>query len=144
MSKVPVIEYYKKNELENLQGTKWWGEQKENIYKHVWPLITKTYEQQSYRSLMNLRFARMYANREIISLKAGNHMRIADPRTFLTQRQTYNVVKACVDSACAKISKDKPRPLFLTENGSWTLQQKAKRLSQFIQAVFATMGTGTG
>jgi hypothetical protein len=93
---------------------------------------------------MNLRFARMYANREIISLKAGNHMRIADPRTFLTQRQTYNVVKACVDSACAKISKDKPRPLFLTENGSWTLQQKAKRLSQFIQAVFATMGTGTG
>lgn len=140
---VPV-EYYNQTKEEKKFSGKWWESKDEVIHETVFPLVKRLQEAQAYRNLQNLRFARLYQNMEIISLKAGQYARVPDIKSFMTNRMTYNVIKSAIDTAAAKISKEKPRPVFLTENGTWTLQQKAKRLSQFIQGVFHSIGTGTG
>lgn len=138
------IEYYHKAEPAAKFSGKWWEQKEDAIHETVFPLVKRLQEAQAYRNQMNLRYARLYQNMEIISLKAGHYARVPDIKSFMTNRMTYNVIKSVIDTGCAKISKEKPRPVFLTENGTWTLQQKAKRLSQFIQGVFHTIGTGTG
>jgi hypothetical protein len=141
-NEIPVERYYQ--ERDKKKTDQWWTLEDKDVYEGVFAAINAIEKQQSQRMEQNLRFERLYANKEIVSLKAGNHYRIGDPKTFLDARMTYNVTKSCVDAACAKISKEKPRPLFLTENGKWALQQRAKRLSQFVQGTFSMMGTGTG
>lgn len=127
-----------------LDSDKWWTMTDTLMFDGVFSIVKRINANQSYRSLNNLRFSRLYANSEVLGLKPGNHARVADPKTFMTNRVTYNVVKANIDSACARISKEKPRPIYITEGGSWTLQQKSKRLSQYVQGVFSDIGTGTG
>lgn len=51
-------------------------------------------------------------------------------------RLTYNIVQSCTDTLVAKISKNKPKPLFLTSGGNYRLQRKAKKLNQVIDGVF--------
>src|SRR5690606_37944492 len=43
-----------------------------------------------------------------------------------------------------KIAKNKPRPLYLTNNGDMLKQHRAQKKTNFIQAQFMTMGTGQG
>lgn len=138
-------EYYNgpKEKYERKVEGKWWGVE-ERIHEHVWPLYEQMKKQQSFRSSMNLKFARLYENMELVGLKAGQHSRVTDPKMFMTNRVTYNVIKSCIDSATSKISKMKPRPVYLTDNGNWLLQQKAKRLNQFILGMFDQIGTGQG
>ncbi len=139
---VPV-EYYHKSKPK-ADDDKWWTVKDENLFENVFSTVHKINESQSYRSINNLRFARLYANSEMVGLKPGQHSRVINPKSFLTNRVTYNVIKSNIDSACAKISKEKPRPIYLTENGQWLKQQKANRLSQYIQGTFSVIGTGTG
>ena len=51
-------------------------------------------------------------------------------------RLTYNVVKTATDTVASKIGKMRPRVDFLTDEGDWSLQQKAKKLSKYIEGVF--------
>jgi hypothetical protein len=51
-------------------------------------------------------------------------------------RVTLNIVQSMVDTAVSKITKNKPKPTFLTDGGSWSLQQKAKKLSKFCEGIF--------
>lgn len=139
---VPVEVYHKPTRI--VEDDKWWTAKDTDLYEQVFSLVHKINETQSYRSYLNLRFARLYSNTEMIGLKPGQFAKVTDIKTYMTNRVTYNVIKSCIDSSCAKISQEKPRPLYMTENGQWLLQQKAMRLSQYVQGVFANIGTGTG
>ncbi len=124
--------------------SKWWEQPEADMHAHVFGVVKKIREQQSYRTLNNLRFARLYANMEIMGLQAGLFARVADPTNWLTNRLSLNVIAACIDTASSKIGKNKTRPLFLTEDGNWTLQRRAELLTRFMEGAFDTMGTGTG
>lgn len=54
----------------------------------------------------------------------------------LTGRLTYNICAIVVDSMLNKITKNKVRPMFLTEGGSYRQQRRAKRLTQFAEGIF--------
>lgn len=54
-------------------------------------------------------------------------------------RYTFNVVRSCIDTLCAKVSKARPRPLALTTEGDWKLQRKAKLLTQYLDGMFRQM-----
>lgn len=138
---IPVEKYYKDYERSK---DRWWKLPKETIHDGLIPEIKRLREDQRGREEQNLKFERLYSNKEVTALRGKNYARISKEKNFLENRMTYNVTKSCVDAACAKISKDKPRPLFLTEGGNWGLQQRGKRLSQYVQGAFSTMGTGTG
>ncbi len=58
------------------------------------------------------------------------------PVAPVRDRLTYNIVQSCIDTLTARISQNKPKPMFLTEAGDSKLQRKAKKLDAFFYGVF--------
>ncbi len=66
----------------------------------------------------------------------GRPMGLLPKRTALK----VNLTKSLTETIVAKIGKQRPRPLFLTDGGSYGLQQRAKKLQRFIDAVYNAVG----
>lgn len=47
-----------------------------------------------------------------------------------------NVCRSCVDTATAKVAKSRPKPMFLTDGGTWSERQKTKKLDRFVDGLF--------
>ena len=74
---------------------------------------------------------RLYGNAEIMGLKSYDYsFKRSDSRIGL------NVIKQAVDTASARISKAKPRPQFLTQEGNYGLKLEAKKLQRYIDGTF--------
>lgn len=58
------------------------------------------------------------------------------PSAPMRERLTYNIVQSCIDTLTARISQNKPKPMFLTEAGDSKLQRKAKKLDAFCYGLF--------
>ena len=113
--------------------SRWWLEEKDmgvNAFAVAW----KIKQNQNYRLTQNLRYARLYSNLEILGLQAGTYARTT--AQSIEQRVTFNVIRQCVDTAANKISKNRPRPMFLTSGGDWKLKKRAKNLTKFIDGLF--------
>lgn len=63
----------------------------------------------------------------------ANSGRPASPQR---DRLTYNIVQSCIDTLTARISQNKPKPMFLTQAGDSKLQRKAKKLDAFFYGLF--------
>jgi hypothetical protein len=118
----------------------WWKQSKESVHEYLIPLVEKLQTYQSYRTQDNLRNARLYGNLEIMGLSANLYSR-APVSLASFNRPKYNIVQSCVDTASAKIAKNKPRPTFLTDGGDWGLQQKAKKLEMVTNGQFYASNT---
>jgi hypothetical protein len=110
---------------------RWWlSKFKDKRYQRLGDVVSRIWQQQSYRRDLHLRHARLYGNLPILGLGprayarkalAGNNSKLA-----------FNVVKSCCDAYTAKVTKDRPKVTFLTSGGNWDLQEKAKGLEKFI------------
>lgn len=129
-----ITEYYNNGSTLAFQN-KWWADDKASAHKNLFSTVRYIDKNQSYRSALNLRYARLYSNTEILGLSSGTYARTTS-NNFANNRVTLNVVKSCVDTAASKISKNKPRPLFLTEDGDYSLKRKAKLLNQYMEGMF--------
>ncbi len=58
------------------------------------------------------------------------------PTAPMRDRLTYNIVQSCIDATCAKIIKNKPKPMFLTSAGDSKVQRRAKKLDQFMYGLY--------
>lgn len=58
------------------------------------------------------------------------------PTSPVKDRLTYNIVQSCIDTLTARISQNKPKPMFLTSAGDSKLQRKAKKLDAFCYGAF--------
>jgi hypothetical protein len=67
---------------------------------------------------------------------AFNLGRLSALRPATKDRITFNMCQSGVDTYCAKESKNKPRPMFLTNGGNYTQQRRAKRLNMFSDGLF--------
>lgn len=116
-------------------NVRWWME--EQPHTHAWSIAKKLQMDASARRQDNLRHARLYSNKQYLSLQmnpvARNTRTLGD-----AARLTLNVIKSCVDTACSKISQSRPRPMFLTSGGDWKLARKAKQLTKYIDGLFDT------
>lgn len=115
---------------------KWWLQDDDKICRHVFAVVKRILANQNYRSVQNLRHARLYSNLEILGLQAGQFAKAAQADNYITNRVTLNVIKSCVDTVTSKIAKTRPRPLFLTMDGNAMLQQKAKKLTAYLDGWF--------
>ncbi len=144
MSNIPV-EYYNQTPAQTVEiKSKWWDCKEADMATHVFGVVHKINEAKSYRTLNNVRFARLYQNMELIGLAAGQFAKSIDNQSFLQNRVTYNVIKSCIDTAAAKLAKNKPRPFFLTDGGSWDMQRRGMRLTKYMEGLFDSIGTGDG
>ncbi len=55
---------------------------------------------------------------------------------FDDDRVTFNVIASCCNTVTAKIAKTRPRPIFLTSGGDFSLKRKAKLLTKFVDGMF--------
>jgi hypothetical protein len=58
------------------------------------------------------------------------------PVAPVRDRLTYNIVQSCIDTLTARVIQNKPKPMFLTQNGNSKLQRKAKKLDSFCYGLF--------
>lgn len=84
-----------------------------------------------------VRFARLYENCEFDDL-FGRDYSAAIVRQVLTNAgmMSLNVGASCVDTLTAKVTKNRPRPNFLTSGASWDKQIKARNLDKWCRGYF--------
>lgn len=80
--------------------------------------------------------ARLYGNSSLFGIPGANYGRVLAIQNAVRERVTYNVVGSVIDTVCANIAENKPKPYFLTSNGTYKEQRKAKKLNQFVDGVF--------
>ena len=117
-------------------GSRWFESSKNDIHQDVFAYIKHLQNAQSYRSSDNLRAAKLYGNYDIQGLDAYSYTKVA-ASAGVSNKVTMNVVQSLIDTVVSKITKNKPRPTFLTSNGNWSLQSKAKKLTKFIDGTFS-------
>src|ERR1035437_6194249 len=112
----------------------WWLEPKEDIYLSAFAVVNHINANQLYRNSQNLKYARLYQNMALLGLTPSTHNKMVG--NSFTSRLALNVIKSCVDTAAAKIASNKPRPIFLTENGDYSLKRRAKYLTKYLEGLF--------
>lgn len=123
-----------RNDQDNIKQN-WWHLEPNESHKGVFRVVQAIKQVQSYRFMQQLRFARLYSNMEMMGFPFGFYS-----RTLLDMapenRVTYNVIKSCVDTVASKIAKSKPRPIFLTTDGNYEQQQRAKKMTKYLDGAF--------
>jgi hypothetical protein len=85
------------------------------------------------RHQSNLRHARLYGNFDSVGLGIRSYTQSASaPQNKIS----LNVIAACIDTLAAKIAKNKPIPMFVTDGGSFPEQRQAKALDKFVRGWF--------
>lgn len=80
--------------------------------------------------------ARLYGNSRLLGAFGAALGSISQRPRAVLERLTDNVIESVVDTCTARVGEEKPRPFFLTDGGSWTLQRKAKQLNRFAEGMF--------
>lgn len=116
-------------------GMEWWKGEEGTIHENVFAYVGHLDRDQSYKSSDNLRYMRLYGNYEMQGLDSYSYSRV-ETSNSVAHRVTLNVIQSIIDTVISKISKNKPKPTFLTDGGDWSLQQKAKKLTKFCEGIF--------
>ena len=113
----------------------WWEAEKEEANKYIFAVVRFLMQNQGWIREGHLRNMRLYGNLNVLGLSFNSYgagSAVNPPY----DRLGLNVVQSCVDTLTQKIAKNKPKPMFLTEGGNWSLQRKAKKLNKFIDGQF--------
>jgi len=82
-----------------------------------------------------LRHMRLYGNRDFLGAGPSSY---AMPVS--SDRVTLNVIKSVCDTVSARVAKNRPRPVFLTSGGNYSLRRRAQLLEKFVESQFYTAG----
>lgn len=120
-------------------SAEWWTLDEKNAYTAVFAKIDFLSRKQSGQQLNNIKHLKMYSNRDldgnsVAAWVVNNYFR-PDTRANPT-RLSYNVTSSCIDTLVSKIGKNKIKPMFLTQKGSYKLQKKARQLNRFVSGMF--------
>ena len=112
----------------------WWRSEEKVVHKSLIPLTSRIQRAQRARFNLFQRYFRMYDGRNVLAWTPQEFTPVlADPPA---SRVTLNVIQSTIDTVTSKISKNRPQPMFLTEEGEFSQIQRAKRLSRFVRGVF--------
>lgn len=109
----------------------WWQDDTDKAHANVFRTAKTLRDEQQYRYSANKRHARLYGNIELMGLYGRDY---ATNRS--TERLTLNIVQSVIDTVVSQIGTNQPRALVLSKGGDWELQQRAKKLSKFIEGAF--------
>ena len=133
MANKPILEENigKRERSEKLNQDAWWNLSDEEMHNSINAVVEMIEQSQSNRDIMYNKFSRLYSNLELKGYLTGNKA-----NSTLSNRVTYNVIKSVIDTAANKIAKSKPKVQFLTEEGNFSLQERAKKLTKYVEGVF--------
>lgn len=88
--------------------------------------------QQAYRFRQAGIYARMYGNLPLMNFVGSNINKMGGAGAIPLDRPTFNVVQSCIDTKVSRITQSRPRPVFLTDNGTYKERNLAKQMNHFI------------
>jgi hypothetical protein len=113
----------------------WWKETNATFRAQSLQSTARALEtEQSTRHNLNLLHARLYGTFDMSGFGAREYSRGS---IVASSKIAFNVIEAGVDTLAAKISKHRPRPVFLTDGAKWSEQQKSRRLGRFVEGGFS-------
>lgn len=115
---------------------RWWTLDGQAAADSISSTLNRMKDNQTLRHTQWIISARLYGNLAPTSLAGVSFSKLATAQPALRDRVSYNVIQSVVDTIGSKIAKNRPRPLFLTNNGDYRQQRRAKGLNQFIDGVF--------
>ncbi len=121
----------------NKPVARWWLD--ENPHEGINHVCDSLAERQKGRIEQLLRCARLYGDMPMLGFGAYSYAR-SDTSARSLGRLSLNVVRNCADAVTAKITKSKVRPMFLTSDGDYALQQRAKKLQRLTEGMFYEHG----
>lgn len=110
--------------------TDWWNSDEKDIASSIFTVVNRIHSDQRGRRINNLRYARLYSNKDYTDYLAKVVY------SEFGQTISLNVCRSVTNTAAARIAKDNPRALFLTENGDYSMQERAKKLTQYTSGIF--------
>ena len=122
--------------MQNPNAKRWWKAPLSERAQSVFAVIKFISEYDSKRQTQYQISNRLYGNANLMGLNGLSFSKVQAVQGALKDRLTYNVCQSTVDTITAKISKNKPKPMFLTSGGDYKLQRKAKKLEKFIDGIF--------
>lgn len=120
----------------DVYARKWWLVDKTERAQAICGIVKMLSEYDSKRQTQYQISTRLYGNSNLMGLNGLSYSKIASVQNTLKDRISYNVVQSCIDTVTSKISKSKPKPLFLTQGGDYKIQRKAKKLDKFVDGIF--------
>mgnify|MGYP003112682629 FL=1 len=111
----------------------WWNSNKD-AHEGVMDRYEAILEKQDYRKDQNLQNLRLYGNYYNSGLSSSTYARTEN--TSIRHRVTLNVIQSMCDTVTAKIAKNRPKATFLTSDGDYRMQRRAKLLDKFCEGQF--------
>lgn len=109
----------------------WWSANTEDRHEKIFSLVDQIKNDQRYRERDNLHHLKLYIKRDYETNPDG----FIEP-AGASPRIGINAVKSAVDTVCARVTQQDPRPKISTEGGRWEQRRKARKLQQFVDGVF--------
>jgi hypothetical protein len=113
---------------------KWWEAAKGEAHAPLFELIETIKIKQAGKSEENLRHLRLYGNSDVLGLRLGEFSRAKS-----LNKITLNVIQMAVDTATARLAKNKPKPMFVTSDGDFSIKRQAKLLEQYTMGQFQAL-----
>lgn len=114
----------------------WWKSKKSDIAQSVAAIINTLSTFDSGRQTQFQISARLFGNVNLMGLNGLSFTKASAVTSATKDRVTYNVIQSCIDTVTSKMSKNRPKPLFLTSGGDYKQQRRAKKLDKFMEGVF--------
>jgi len=108
----------------------WWNASKNELHQKVFEHLETISINQGHRNELNKRNLRLYGDYDAFGMFDS-----AFDALKPIGRLTLNVIQQCVDTACARIAKNKPKPRFLTNGGDAAMQRKARLMEKFVSGI---------
>lgn len=121
----------------NSADLRWWEQKTDaQIAESISATLKVMDRVQAARVSQLLINARLYGNVPITTTAGLAYTAFRQANTATRERLTYCLVQSAIDTAIAKLSRNRPKPYFLTSGGNFKEQRKAKKLNQFVDGMF--------
>jgi hypothetical protein len=115
----------------------WWnaGSKKELAEKLLATTeFLKQQNSQRYRAASL--YAALYGKIPVSGMGGANLVRMSTKAPLPSDRPTMSVITSITDTIVSRLTQNKPRPLFLTDNGDYKARTLAKEMNSFIAGEF--------
>lgn len=103
----------------------------------IFSLVAYLDNKQTSRKQNNLINTRLYGNQPSSIYDQGYSSSEYFAFGIPENRISYNITAMTIDTLVSKIGKNRPKVTFLTSEGDWTAQNKAKKLEKFVAGDFS-------
>ena len=117
----------------------WWETGVDDCHDELMGVINELNGNHYDRMLANLDYLKVYSQRryDLQDFRQGvvkTASYALDKRDDMRMR--LNVTQSMIDTITSKIGKNRPRPMYLTEGGDYTLRTKAKMMGRMMEGLF--------